>query len=201
MAEVDAEQRACSVPWVSSAARRIVPSPPMTSDQLAALARQVVRLRRLDESAGGGPRVEAEVGGLVGQEAYGDAVRGQRLDAGAGDLARLGAAGVGEHQHAAPRSSRRSRVHPLTRHPQRGRPLHLGADVVRVDRRRAAAQPAGRTRRCRTGPGSGLAVTATAPQPRAAARSATAVTASARSPGRARRRPCRPGPCRPRTAA
>ena len=72
MTEVDAEQRR-RVPWVSSAARRMVPSPPITTASSHSLRRGVVEAHRLDAVAGG----QVELLGLVLEHPHDEPVREQ----------------------------------------------------------------------------------------------------------------------------
>ena len=161
------------VAWVSSAARRIVPSPPMTSAELAALARRVVGLGRLDQAAGRGPRPGPRSAASSASSRTPMPWLGQRLDARTGDLARLVPARCGR---AAGRVARSARAGLLS---VTGPPSHPPPPARRrappprgCRRRRWPAGPRRSHRKNSTlpdGPGSGLAVTAPAPQPRAAA--------------------------------
>ena len=98
--------------------------------------------------------------------------RGQRLAEAGADLAGRVAAGVRQQQDA-PGRARRAAGGPSRRQASRGTPgtaraARPGTSVAGASARAAAT---GRTRRCRTAPGSGLAATARAPQPRSARRS------------------------------
>ena len=130
---------------------------------------------------------------------------GQRLDERARHLARvLGArCGRAAGPGAAARPWRvRSRLHPLTRHPQEpARPHHAGGSSSAP----IAAGPRRSHRKNSTLP-DGPGQRADRHRPRAPAARGGRVGDRARpprraAPGRAPPRPCRPAPCRPRTAA
>ena len=186
----------------SSAARRIVPSPPMTSDQLAVDAGLGGRLDDLDvvevQRAARRPRPRAAAARCRARAATGRTV--------GCDVAGVLAPGVRDHQHTAVRpgcSRGRSRPHPLT-----GGPQVRGATYLRARSRSsstvagACAQPEEELDVARTGPGSGLVVTAWAPQPRRAAAAATPATAVGAQVEVAHDAALAdPAPCPPRTAA
>ena len=132
------------VAWVSSAARRIEPSPPMTSTSSqpspGTSSGRVVSTS--PSSVGSGPRSAASSASSRTAMPW----RGQALDARPGHVPRLGPAGVGEHQDAAlgtvgsltgppshppPPSTRRARPRRGSR-PHRSRP-DRGAAGGRTD--------------------------------------------------------------------
>ena len=165
MPEVDAQQRG-AVAWVISAARRMVPSPPITSGQLA--VRGCVALVVGDLQDVEGPSAEPEVGGLVGQQPDAIPWAVSALQNGAGDLAGLlrPVWASSEDPADGAGSAPAGRCHGSTSHPP---PPGPGARTTRsmsssADRRR----PRRSQRKNSTlpdGPGSGLVVTIRAPQP------------------------------------
>jgi hypothetical protein len=190
-------------PWVISAARRIVPSPPMTTPARSR-GRRLVVVDDLDRGSAPGrgrarrPRRPAPAPDAVAVSDPCTNARAPRASSGG----RCGpAAGRARGSHAGRRSApARSRVHPLTRDPQVGRSAHLGGDLAAP----MAAGPGaatGRTRRCPTARAAGSTVTPGTPA-RAGGRLGHRRTASARSSGSRTTPPLPPSrPCRPRTAA
>ena len=99
------------------------------------------------------------------------------------DVARLGAAGVREQQHATRVGRLDVTVHLLTRHPRRARPTPPPSISARVDRGRACAQPQEELDVARRAGQRADRHRAGSPARAAAAASATVATASARSAG------------------
>ena len=179
----------------SSAARRMVPSPPMTMTARAA-AQASAPSGTACTTAGSG-RSQGER--VLLEHRHRDAVGAQRRAHLGRDLAGVGATGVDDAGRRAVGGARASsRAHPLITRRQRGpsrvsplspsrRGRRCRADRrscprrrdVGVGERRGPVRSQRKNSTLPDGPGSGLGATPAAPQPRAAAAPATAATASA----------------------
>ena len=167
MAEVDAEQRRAAA-WVISAARRMVPSPPITtaSSQPCAgvgvavddLDRRIVRAGSSSRSAASAASSRTTMPWPV------SALQNARRDVAGVRRARCGRA-------AAP-GGRRRRVGSVTGQPSHpappggGQRPHDGVDVVRARSSPGPAAATGRTPRCRTAPAAGWPSPPGRPSPR-----------------------------------
>ena len=204
VAEVDAQQRGAALAGqLGGAQDRAVAAD--DDDQLAALGRGVAASarprsrRRAVERRGRRPPPPSSRSD--------DAVLGERPAERPRDVAAPRARPV----WASTRTRRRRRVGSSAGHGSTLSPAAPRSAVRRSPRRRsrrvadhrgARAAASRKNSTLPDGPGSGLAVTAAAPQPRAGRGVGDRGARPRRAaPGRGPRRPCRPGPCRPRTAA
>ena len=190
---------------VTSAARRIDPSPPTTtaSSQPAATS-----LSAPASSIGGsyvaGSMPRSAASSL--QHPHDDVVLGQRLAEAERHVPGGVPPGVREQEHA-PGRTRVGRLrcgHGSSlsdQTPTTGSAPHRVVDVVLGRPWPGRGAATGRTRRCPTGPATGCAPPPGHPSPaRRPARPRPPPPRPA-APGHGPRRPCRPAPCRPRTEA